>query len=144
MAPKAEFKPASNSKSVMNKPKGGKAKDEKRAADKAKKEWSWRPVGEVRNLTGQQRKRPPSLTARTGSATILQFLQAREDCYTRPVSIDTLQTARSAAWLLDRSVLLDVAAAGHQGGCEWILNTYAATVAEVMVVAARWAQWTLR
>jgi hypothetical protein len=38
MPPKEEFKPKPNSKSEKNKPKGGKAKDEKRAADKAKKE----------------------------------------------------------------------------------------------------------
>lgn len=37
MAPKDEYKPKSNSKSEMNKPKGGKAKDEKRKADKEKK-----------------------------------------------------------------------------------------------------------
>ncbi len=37
MPPKAEFKPKPNSKSEKNKPKGGHAKDEKRAADKAKK-----------------------------------------------------------------------------------------------------------
>lgn len=38
MAPKEAFKPKPSAKSEKNKPKGGKAKDEKRAADKAKKE----------------------------------------------------------------------------------------------------------
>ncbi|CAF3976014.1 unnamed protein product [Adineta steineri] len=38
MPPKAEFKPKPSAKSEKNKPKGGKAKDEKRAAEKAKKE----------------------------------------------------------------------------------------------------------
>ena len=38
MPPKEPFKPKPNAKSEKNKPKGGKAKDEKRAADKAKKE----------------------------------------------------------------------------------------------------------
>jgi hypothetical protein len=38
MPPKAEFKAKPSSKSEKNKPKGGHAKDEKRAADKAKKE----------------------------------------------------------------------------------------------------------
>ena len=38
MPPKEEFKPKPNSKAEKNKPKGGKAKDEKRAAEKAKKE----------------------------------------------------------------------------------------------------------
>lgn len=38
MAPKEAFKPKSNSKAVMNAPKGGKAKDAKRAEAKAKKE----------------------------------------------------------------------------------------------------------
>lgn len=37
MAPKEAFKPKPSAKSEKNKPKGGKAKDEKRAADKAKK-----------------------------------------------------------------------------------------------------------
>ena len=37
MPPKEAFKPKPNSKSEKNKPKGGHAKDEKRAADKAKK-----------------------------------------------------------------------------------------------------------
>ncbi len=37
MAPKDEFKPKPSAKSEKNKPKGGKAKDEKRAAAKAKK-----------------------------------------------------------------------------------------------------------
>jgi len=36
MAPKKEFEPKPSSKAEKNKPKGGKAKDEKRAADKAK------------------------------------------------------------------------------------------------------------
>ena len=36
MAPKAEFTAKPSSKQEKNKPKGGKAKDEKRAADKAK------------------------------------------------------------------------------------------------------------
>ena len=36
MAPKKEFEAKPNSKQEKNKPKGGKAKDEKRAADKAK------------------------------------------------------------------------------------------------------------
>ena len=36
MAPKAEFKAKPSSKQEKNKPKGGKAKDEKRAADKVK------------------------------------------------------------------------------------------------------------
>ncbi|KAL3135091.1 hypothetical protein ABBQ32_008036 [Trebouxia sp. C0010 RCD-2024] len=38
MPPKEPFKPKPSAKSEKNKPKGGKAKDEKRAADKAKKE----------------------------------------------------------------------------------------------------------
>jgi hypothetical protein len=38
MPPKEEFKPKPNSKSEKNKPKGGHAKEEKRAAEKAKKE----------------------------------------------------------------------------------------------------------
>ena len=38
MPPKEEFKPKPNSKAEKNKPKGGHAKDEKRAAEKAKKE----------------------------------------------------------------------------------------------------------
>ncbi|BDA49385.1 hypothetical protein COCOBI_13-4970 [Coccomyxa sp. Obi] len=38
MAPKEEYKPKSSSKAVVNKPKGGKAKDAKRAEAKAKKE----------------------------------------------------------------------------------------------------------
>ncbi len=38
MPPKEAFKPKPNSKSEKNKPKGGHAKDEKRAADKAKRE----------------------------------------------------------------------------------------------------------
>ncbi|CAF1388300.1 unnamed protein product, partial [Rotaria sordida] len=38
MPPKAEFKPKPSSKSEKNKPKGGHAKDEKRAAEKAKRE----------------------------------------------------------------------------------------------------------
>jgi hypothetical protein len=37
MPPKAEFKPKPSAKSEKNKPKGGHAKDEKRAAEKAKK-----------------------------------------------------------------------------------------------------------
>ena len=36
MAPKKEFEPKPSSKQEKNKPKGGKAKDEKRAADKVK------------------------------------------------------------------------------------------------------------
>ena len=36
MAPKKEFEAKPNSKAEKNKPKGGKAKDEKRAADKVK------------------------------------------------------------------------------------------------------------
>jgi hypothetical protein len=38
MPPKEAFKPKPNSKSEKNKPKGGHAKDEKRAAYKEKKE----------------------------------------------------------------------------------------------------------
>eukprot|EP00208_Stichococcus_sp_RCC1054_P001777 CAMPEP_0206135386 /NCGR_PEP_ID=MMETSP1473-20131121/690_1 /ASSEMBLY_ACC=CAM_ASM_001109 /TAXON_ID=1461547 /ORGANISM="Stichococcus sp, Strain RCC1054" /LENGTH=51 /DNA_ID=CAMNT_0053527243 /DNA_START=103 /DNA_END=258 /DNA_ORIENTATION=+ len=38
MAPKEAFKPKPSSKAVMNAPKGGKAKDAKRAEAKAKKE----------------------------------------------------------------------------------------------------------
>lgn len=37
MPPKAEFKPKPSAKSEKNKPKGGHAKEEKRAAEKAKK-----------------------------------------------------------------------------------------------------------
>jgi hypothetical protein len=37
MPPKAEFKPKPSAKSEKNKPKGGHAQDEKRAAEKAKK-----------------------------------------------------------------------------------------------------------
>lgn len=37
MAPKEAFKPKPSAKSEMNKPKGGKAKEEKRKADKEKK-----------------------------------------------------------------------------------------------------------
>lgn len=36
MAPKKEFEPKPSSKAEKNKPKGGKAKDEKRAKDKEK------------------------------------------------------------------------------------------------------------
>ncbi|PNH05310.1 Ankyrin repeat domain-containing protein [Tetrabaena socialis] len=95
----------------------------------------WRCGSEeaLSGLTRGQREQLPRLTARSGSVANLEVLLAREDTYSRPLSIDTLVEAASAGqlevcrWLRrqgcpwDEDVLRKAAVGGHRAVCEWLL-----------------------